>query len=377
METALQDAVKAGFPGAMYVPPPVCVGDTGGLGVWFTKPDGDDDEAARDLALRSLDLLEPGENYAAFINDRFISSQKDAAVEEHFHGKPPLRIDDNGIVDPHAPTRINSVRIKYKEPNQVLVITEGLDERPVPDLDFRFSIIDTLSTSAGKLQATRTTEFDVDLDLLGVLAAIFGAAASTFGFGFRLASIVLLGEAYIASSQDPDPDLDVTDPVAILANEIMFPGGLKLVMHYERVQVTDGGIFTGGLFAVTPRTPSLSLIGARKIPVKVTSPPITVAYSVTTVDLRKPLAFAWTSDGNVASPNREKTTVTFHLPHHPDPEPGQELTHQVKVEVRDVDGLSQEAIATVQLYFTSGEPDDTKPPICRIKPWLPQCQDQP
>jgi hypothetical protein len=45
----------------------------------------------------------------------------------------------------------------------------------------------------------------------------------------------------------------------------------------------------------------------------------------------------------------------------------------VAVRVTDRDGLTARSEALVRIHVT--DPDDDIPPICRKKPWLPQCQE--
>ena len=56
------------------------------------------------------------------------------------------------------------------------------------------------------------------------------------------------------------------------------------------------------------------------------------------------------------------------------PTVGQVFSKNVHVQVTDVDGLTAEATATVQIHIVPADLDDGLPPICHVKPWLPQCQ---
>jgi hypothetical protein len=119
----------------------------------------------------------------------------------------------------------------------------------------------------------------------------------------------------------------------------------------------------------------MSLIGARQIAVGEAVHAVSRVYSVLTADMRPPLTYAWVADGSVSSPAEKTTNVTLRLPIKPAPEPGTIVPRHVTVHVSDADGLVQDATATVRLHVVSGDPDDDNhPPICKIKPWLPQCQ---
>jgi hypothetical protein len=48
------------------------------------------------------------------------------------------------------------------------------------------------------------------------------------------------------------------------------------------------------------------------------------------------------------------------------------VSRSVAVSVTDEDKLSAQANSTVRIHIVSEDP--TVPPLCRAKPWLPQCQ---
>jgi hypothetical protein len=371
LDSFLKDAVMGRMEGAADVRT-ACVDNGTRLGIWMHPTDGADDARARNEALQALDLLRQGENYAAFINASFIKSRAD----DEFTDQPKL-VDPDGFPDPNGPIHLNSLKVEFQAPNRVVTTVAGFDERPWPDVDFRYITTDTLLASAGQLQVATDHHLDADTSWLAALAAIMGGlgllSPGMFGIG-----AIFLAELVIAEGHEA-PNIGEGAGAAVhhLPAEIMVPARLKLVMHYQRVQVSDGGIFTGGFMALDLRTPSVSLIGARQIAVQEGAHSVTRSYSVTTSDLRPPLTFDWTADGSVASPNAQATSVLFRLPSKSAPEVGAVLTRNVSVRVSDADGLVQEEGATVELHIVSGDPgdEDGKPPICRIKPWLPQCQD--
>jgi hypothetical protein len=52
---------------------------------------------------------------------------------------------------------------------------------------------------------------------------------------------------------------------------------------------------------------------------------------------------------------------------------GDVLTRRVAVTVRDADGLVAQADVTVRIHVVVID-DSDGPPICRRRPWLPQCR---
>ena len=53
---------------------------------------------------------------------------------------------------------------------------------------------------------------------------------------------------------------------------------------------------------------------------------------------------------------------------------GQVLTKRVAVRVSDRDHLVAQAELAVQIHVIADVADDGLPPVCRVKPWLPECQ---
>jgi hypothetical protein len=153
-------------------------------------------------------------------------------------------------------------------------------------------------------------------------------------------------------------------------SEMLIQGGQKVVATYERVDVTSGGIFAGGMAFPSPRTPSVRIVGATQM---VADPNTTGTrtYSIDPVDLR-PLGVSWTAEGTIANPGGESTAIQFNIP---EAEPGTVLPKHAAVRVTDSDNLIAEAAVDVNIHIKLPEEPADVPPICQIKPWLPQCQE--
>ena len=66
--------------------------------------------------------------------------------------------------------------------------------------------------------------------------------------------------------------------------------------------------------------------------------------------------------------------INFQMPSNPPPKVGDVISKDVRIHVADADGLVQDAQTVLEIHIVSADPDDNKPPVCRVKPWLPQCQ---
>jgi hypothetical protein len=81
---------------------------------------------------------------------------------------------------------------------------------------------------------------------------------------------------------------------------------------------------------------------------------------------------AWSGDGVALRPGAETSGFRFNLA---DTHVGQIVTRRVAVLVVDTDGLSASAEMFVRIHITPADTNGDFPPICKMKPWLPQCQE--
>jgi hypothetical protein len=186
--------------------------------------------------------------------------------------------------------------------------------------------------------------------------------------------VVFLAERIIVGSADtPHAGQGAgCGAVAMIPREILIPLGLKVVASYRRINVSSGGIFTGGSFAVVGRVPEVSIIGPTQLSVPEGEMSSVVRiFGIQTQDLRPALQTVWNGDGFPLNQGAETTNIRFNLG---STEAGQVLTRRVSVRVTDADGLAAQADELVSIFIVPGDDDNNFPPICKTKPWLPQCQ---
>jgi hypothetical protein len=254
--------------------------------------------------------------------------------------------------------------VSFGSPNQVITRIDGFDERPWPDVDFRFITTDTLSLSGGQVRCDSQRNLDVDTSWLNFLAGLFLVLLPPLG-------TIFLVERIIIGSDTPETNTGVGPGIAaLIPREILISSSQKVVVSYSRLEVSNGGIFAGGSFAVTPRIPEVTITGSSKISVAEGTASLTRNYSLRTDDLRPPLQITWSGEGFALSPSVETTGFHFDLA---GAEVGEVLTRRVAVQVTDADTLVSSAELLVSIYVT---PDDGDfPPDCKAKPWLPQCKE--
>jgi hypothetical protein len=343
--------------------------------------------------LERLNIIGSGERLAFFINSALIRRQAFDSWD-----REPKRRNGDGDPDPNGPVHLSpALSVSFERPNKVVTRIDGFDERPWPDADFVLTITDTLSVAGGEVRCDSERDLDVDTSWLNFLTGLFLLVLPPLG-------VVFLVQRIIVGSRDaPEVDAGAGGGVpAMIPQEILIPAGKKVVASYERLEVFPGAVVAGGMFAVADRTPEVAITGPTLISVTEGAASVTRNYTLHTVDLRPPFSevlapvlasnvaaritgpggpggplppsprIVWSGDGVALRPSAETTGFRFNLA---GAQVGQVVTRRVAVLVVDVDGLSASAELIVRIHVTPADADDDFPPICKIKPWLPQCQE--
>lgn len=362
-----------------------CINNSQRVGVWLRPVVNDQDNQARNRGLDRLNIIGTGESLAFFINSALIRRQAFDSWNDPI--KTPKRRNGDGDPDPDGPVHLTAFSVDFERPNKVVTRVDGFDERPWPDVDFVLTTTDTLSVAGGEVRCDSQRNLDVDTSWLNFLTGLFLLVLPPLG-------IVFLVERIIVGSRDaPDVDAGAGGGVpAMIPQEILIPAGLKVVAFYTRLDVFPGAIVAGGSFAVVNRTPAVTITGPSQISVTEGTASVTRSYTLHTEDLRPPFfdvlstglkaritgperprpRIVWSGDGFPLSRGAETTGFRFSLA---GAQVGEVLTRRVAVLVVDADGLSASAELIVRIHVTPADTGDDFPPICKIKPWLPQCQE--
>jgi hypothetical protein len=337
-----------------------CVSGKGTLGIWLRPVASPADGAARDRGLQRVNILQGVENFAVFINASLIRRNAQAAWES-----TAKRLDGNGRPDPDGPVHLTGMSLTFRSPDQVIVNVDGYDERPWPDVDFRLAIADTLAVAGGSVQCATSRDLDVDTSWLNFLTGVFLFVLPPLGIFFLVENIL------VRNADAPNAGAGAgCSAAALIPDEILIPGGQKVVAFYNRVAVSSGGIFAGGTAAPVARVPAVAIQGPTQRTVEAGKTTVTGNYRVVTDDLLAPLQITWSGEGTPVPQGSAATTFRFNVA---GAAAGQTVSKRVAVRVTDRDGLTARSEALVRIHVT--DPDDDIPPICRKKPWLPQCQE--
>ena len=332
------------------------------LGIWLRPSVSVTNSEARDRGLQRIDILRSGENFAVFINSAFIRR----SGQETWNNMD-RRLDGNGNADSGGPVHLTGFSVSFQSPNRIVTIIDGFDERPWPDVDFHIKITDTLSVSGGVIQCQSDRDLDVDTSWLNFLTGFFLIVLPPLGIVFLIQRIM------IASADAPSGQAGVGCSTAqLIPGQIMIEGGLEVNAFYNRINVSNGGIFAGGIAAPSARTPSVRIHGPTQFSVETFAPNVARNYSISTDDMRGQLQIVWTADGNVLTQGATFTNIRFVTT---GTQVGQVLTRRVAVRVIDADNLVAEHEIVVRIHIILFAPEI--PPVCLKKPWLPQCNPQP
>ncbi|MEO7454058.1 MAG: hypothetical protein ABIV13_04780 [Fimbriimonadales bacterium] len=329
-----------------------CIAGSGRIGVWMSPPADQDVINARLEGLASLDLVKGNELYGIFINSSFIRKGRE--------GVPPPS---------QGSLHFTAMKILFRAPDKIITRVEGYDERPWPDINFTLDLIDIVTASGGQIQVQSTDDLDVDRSWQHyLLGAIIGAAGFLHPALWFIGGVPFLLQELAIRGQRPPPQNGGAGAAAasLLPGSIFLRGGSKVVAMYDRAEVSEGGLFAGGSLTVLDREPTCQINGPEGIAVGPDDDGALGEFHVRRGDLRAPLTIAWSADGLVANADKVNTQIGFSIP------VGQQvINRKVQVRVTDADGLFAEDEITVRLRRVTHDP--SLPPVCKVKPWLPQC----
>ena len=322
-----------------------CLESKGTIGLWALPAGAEDVSEARDRGLARLDLLVGNETFAFFLNASYVRRMFQDEWE-----RMPKRLDGSGRADSGGPVHLTGASLRLVSPNRVVVTVEGYDERPWPDVDFTFTVTETISVANGQIHSEIDENLDVDTSWIHALTGIFTVLFLPLGIVFAVQSIL------IASAEAADTGSSAFPGVAsIIPQQVMIPNGLKIVANYTRLAISSGGVFVGGTYSLMARTAEVDIVGPAQVTIPIVGGITRRTYRVETADLLPPLQFEWDSESDVSFSNRYSAhpRVTFAAVG----QPGQSVTRTLSVSVRDGDGVAgeDELAVRIQLQPQGGE----------------------
>jgi hypothetical protein len=343
-----------------------CLDGTGRIGVWL-RPATPAADQARDRGIAVFNMLGDGEQFAMFINAAFVKRTANTAWDT-----APKRTDHEGNAQEDGSVHLTGFDVEFVRPDRIVTTISGFDETPLPDVTFDLIITDTLRATGGAIQLESTTDLKADRSGIHIIAGVFFLASRLVHPLFAVIAAGFVVESLIIGSQDPDDDSAGAGALvaAQIPKEVFIDGGDKLVPLYDRVTVTSAGLVAAGVVDVVARDPIVSIVGPRRITVSEGAKSVTKSYHANAVDLRNPIAYSWSGGGRPTNPRRRATAIRFDLD---GLALGESVSREVRLTATDTDDLTAQATVFARIFMTNPD-DDTRPPICKTRPWLPQCQ---
>jgi len=369
--------------------------------IWPTQvaPNSCDDLARRRAELPNY--MNKNGAFGIYIGAGLIRNLAQAAFDA-----APQRLDGGGAPNPDGPIHLTGLSVDFNEHdaqqtenNTIKTYITGYDERPWPDVGFTVTLTDVL-TEVPTLHSESTSNVDTsgfDEFLAVILLPVAFAFAIIPPLSFLLLNDI---EAYQIRPHDSNTGGVGAALLATIPDEIPLPhtGGLpnsvmarlsraadaglltataesrkKLVINYGRPIVNDSGLYiSGGVQVPFPdRVPAVRIVGPTSLVMDHNATQTFGYFSAVATDFYVKLSYDWTGGPivNIPSPNAKTTAVFFHRG---TAQPGDRLEFTVSVRVSDTDGSS--VTASLMVSVAVSDQSDGLPPVCKIKPWLPQCQ---
>ena len=294
---------------------------------------------------------------------------------------------------------MSSLSVAFKAPNIVKTIITGYDDRPWPDVGFTTTITDHLLDQRGCTTESNTEPSRFDEILAALFAAVTVAVAIFVPVLMPLPAFVLWTDLHDLDRPDNPPDGGVgcrlvealpsqialpqtggivaTTSTAMMARHVNLgdaipqPKKQKLVIPYNQPRVDDRGILASAFVSIVDRVPAVSVVGPKSLYLDLHAASTYGYFGAHREDFYGKLTIAWTtahSDIVISSPTAAGTKITFQRGN---AKPGDHFDRTVTVKVTDVEGSTKTASLVVTVF--AGEPGESVPPVCKVKPWLEIC----
>jgi hypothetical protein len=363
---AIREQLREPFPDAEVEP--VCTPDSLRVGIWVSPQRSDAERAARLARLRTLDLVlnAPLELVSFLVRAAFLRHQAALAF-----AAAPKRYDNDGNPDPDGPVELLSIAVDFPRGNQVVTTVRGRHRAALAAVPFSIRLTDTLTPAgAGRAGVAVSTSVDVEVDEPPLLSFLITIALNLLLpiAGFFLSLVRALTIVGLNGSAGPDTLAGAgAAAAAFLPAEVPLPGGVKLVLGYDRVDVDSTGV-TAAATALgggpVPRQPSVRIETplANGLIVTPGHNPPPVRFSIVPTDLRPDLTIAWSAGPGdvITSPAAPTTNIRFTTADLPD---NTQVVREVAVVVTDADGLTAQDRHRVPILVTDHLPQPLPLPL--------------
>jgi hypothetical protein len=366
---SVTNSVNVAMPGFNPWVQSFCTGTNSIIGVWLTQPTASDTAAGRATKAKAAVFLNGAETFGIHLTKAGFLKFVDKAW-----ASLPKKFNEQGKPSANGPLFLDDFDLSFSQQvptfgRMILTLRGHYNFASVTNVKFTVQVVDLLSMGGMKITCSNSNNVDVDTSLIEGLIA-----ASVFVAPFMIPALVdalntansynHLPPGILPSSAQCAAKNAIPDKIFTTGATGAFFKGKKFDLKYSRLVVNNNqGIIAAGSWALVPRVPSIVINGPSTIKGDLEdNSPIAAGYKVTPTDLVGPLSFTWTAAGAVSTGS--KTAATFSVNW-----PGANGQRTVTAHVTDVDGLIATGSKKTTIALTPGG----LPPVCKTKPYLPQC----
>jgi len=391
----LEQAVRGNLSNFSFPNPDVratCQNRIISISIWGSSvKEGSCGDIARQQSHIPDEILFGGDLLGIYINAGLIRRLAQDAFD-----KMPKTLDSGGNPNDNGPIHLTSLSVGFPGGNLVETYVGGYDDRPWPDVSFTTTITDYLGDiDHPDHQKTGTTSADTVPsrwdEFLAVLAGVLSIALTyALPVLFPLTSFALLRDIETLLLQPDNPTtagvglrvlellpdyipLPQTGAPLILARSTAATSALhqkkeKLVLTYNvKPKADERGLFVAASPSRHDRTPRVHIIGPTSLTIVANAQGTFGYYTAEPDDFYGQRSYAWSGGSTPQNPG-QRTKISFARG---TAKPGGSFQRTVKVRVTDLEGSVATASLTVSIYVNDSS---DFPAICKIKPWLPECQ---
>lgn len=336
--------------------------------------------------------LVAGGNFGLFINASLIRRLANEAFQN-----APKTFSENGAPSSSGPFHVTGLSIGFKPPDVIETYISGYDERPWPDVSFTKTIRDQLNALLD-VKTTESTDYSVISQVIAAL--VLGVFTLALPLLLPVTAFVLFSDIDAALNTPDNPAQGgvgfrllkslpqeiplpqtggVLPPIAFmiqpgasthLEGTTIEPERKKLVIAYGKPAIDNRGLFVGALATRQDRVPSVRILGPSSLSMFSNGTSTFGHYTVEADDTFGSLGVTWSGSGpniEIVNPSAGRTRVNFGRGNAGQ---GDSFQRTLTVRVTDAEGTRVTASRMVTIFVNES---GGLPPVCQVKPWLPQC----
>ncbi len=344
------------------------------IAVWAHAPrPHTQDLAARDRATAALSVS-GGAPWAVFLSASFIRR-----VASQAFANAPHRYDETaGTPDEGGAIHLTGIQVDFDaDHGEVVTTISGYDDSPSPDVSFKLVVTDTLRSLGGTLWCGSKTEVDPDkkAEAYAIVEGILlGIGTLMMPYLIPLTGLVIANDLNAVGGHGT-PSIGGAGclATAMIPSDVPLPAHQRIVFNYLQPKVAATGVVYAGGYAEDARQPRIAIGGPTQLVADVKQGQTGALFAADPVETRGTVSYTWSGDMAINRPHDR--TIAVVLPTRGAPA-GSIVKHRIAVDATDADGPIPRATLDIEVHVVD-QSNTSIPPVCLVKPWLPQCPRSP